>query len=195
MGFLSFLFGGRAPLPVPPPQAPPEITAECEEDGFVDLGFAITAAERLADGAVALHAAGVHRGQAVGLTVVLSAAWRAGALGPKVPLVTYTGTVTYRSAGAPSDALMRALDELYGTRLGATALRPETVFTGISLDGEPGDPGKGPVKLKLFYETGGDDGYAELYTNLDLARGILQIHEKDPDYRAPIVRALAGGLG
>jgi hypothetical protein len=92
MGLLSFLFGACS-KPQPPTKAPPEITADSEDGGFVDLGFAIRSRETLPDGSHALHAYGVHHGREVGITVVLGTQWKAGSLGPDVPLVTYRGTV------------------------------------------------------------------------------------------------------
>ena len=192
MGLLSFLFGACSkPQPTQPPAKPsPEITADSEDGGFVDLGFAIRSRETLPDGSQVLHAYGVHHGREVGITIVLGTQWKAGSLGPDVPLVTYRGTVTYRSLGAPSDALLQILDQLYATKLQPTTIRPTTTFTAISLGGEPADLTKGPTKIKLFFESDAEDRYAELYTNIDLANGVLQIHEKDPEYRSALIKAL-----
>jgi len=66
----------------------------------------------------------------------------------------------------------------------------ETQFTGISLEGDPRDLAKGPVKIKLFFESGGQDDYAELFTNIELAARRLEVREKDEEYRKPVVRAL-----
>jgi hypothetical protein len=65
-----------------------------------------------------------------------------------------------------------------------------TSFTGITLEGNPGDLPGGPVKIKLFHDKGGEDRYAELYTNIDLATRKLVILEKDEDYRRRIIQAL-----
>jgi hypothetical protein len=126
------------------------------------------------------------------MTVILGPEWKKGSLGPNVPLVTYRGTITIRTLGAPSDALIEVLDGLYATKLQPTKMRPRTTFTGITLAGEPADLGKGPTKIKLFFEAEAENSYAELFTNIDLAKGVLQIHEKDPDYRSAIIYALRG---
>ncbi len=192
MGLLSFLFGScsKPQPPQPPVQPLPEITADSEDGSFVDLGFAIRSRESLPDGSEALHAYGVYHGREVGITVVLGTSWKSGTLGTEVPLVTYTGTVTYHSLGAPSDALLQTLDQLYATKLQPTVIRPATTFAAISLGGEPANLTKGPVRIKLFFESDDEDRYAELYTNIDLANGVLQIHEKDPDYRSALIKAL-----
>jgi hypothetical protein len=55
------------------------------------------------------------------------------------------------------------------------------------------------VKLKLFYEPAGatdeeyDEGYAEVYLNIDVAARKIELAEKDEEYRAPLVRALGAG--
>ena len=41
-------------------------------------------------------------------------------------------------------------------------------FTGISLEGNPGTPRSGPLKMKLFFESEDEKEYAEAYLNLDL---------------------------
>jgi len=104
--------------------------------------------------------------------------------------VTYRGIVTYRSTGADSDAFIQVLDELYGTKVGPKAMGRETQFTGISLEGDPRDLAKGPVKIKLFFESDKEDAYAELFTNIELAAHRLEVREKDESYRLPVLRAL-----
>ncbi len=48
-------------------------------------------------------------------------------------------------------------------------MRTDTVFAGLSLEGDPNDLAKGAVKIKLFYESDKEDEYAELFTNIELA--------------------------
>ena len=166
----------------------PEISNPADT-GWHDLTFRIQHVGRLPDGTQLVRAAGSHRGVPVAFAVLLGSAWKAGSLGPNLP--TYTGTVTVRSLGAPSNQLLRALDEIYGTRRHAQTMRPRTEFSVITLEGDPRRLSAGPVKLKLFFES--DDGtqYAELYLNIDRGQSTLELAEKDPDYRAAIVRALS----
>jgi hypothetical protein len=199
MGIFSFLLGSRSkqrtqpPPGRPPPPPPPQPPAPDDQGGFVDLDLEIRFQQELPDGSRTLHAFTTVLGREIGLAVVLGATWEAGSLGPDVPLATYQGTVTYQSLGAPSDAFVRVLDRLYGTRLGPARMRPSTVFTGVSLGGEPHDLEKGPTRIKLFHESDDEELYAELFTNIDLARGVLEIHEKDPDYRPAMLKALRAG--
>lgn len=168
---------------------PPEVTSE-EEGGFHDLVFYIQEHKRLPDGSQSIRGAGTHKGRPLGLDVVLGPTWQSGSLGKDIPLVTYRGIVTYRSTGADSDAFVQVLDELYGTKLSPKGMGREIQFTGISLEGDPRDLAKGPVKIKLLFESGVQDDYAELFTNIELAARRLEVHEKDEEYRSPVVRAL-----
>jgi hypothetical protein len=202
MSIFSFLFGGCGKQPKvqqSQPQAesnssvqldkPPEVTSESEE-GFHDLVFYIQDYKKLDDGTQTIRASGIYKGQKIGLDVVLGANWKAGSLGKDVPLVTYQGVVTYRSIGTESDLVLKVVDELYGTKLNPNTMKTEIRFTGISLGGDPRDLAKEPVKIKLFYEEGGDDGYAELFQNIEIATHKIYINEKDESYRPMIVKAL-----
>jgi hypothetical protein len=209
MGIFSFLFGGCGKQPTPSPQpsakvqtstakiqspkplaAPPEITSEEEAEGFHDLVLFIQEYKRLPDGSQSIRGSGTHKGRPVGLEVVLGPSWKAGSLGKDIPLVTYVGIVTYRSTGVDSDALVQVLDELYGTKVGPKAMGRETQFAGITLEGDPRDLAKGPVKLKLFFESDNQEDNVELYTNIELGARRLEVQEKDDGYRSPIIRAL-----
>jgi hypothetical protein len=202
LSFLSFLFGGcgRGEKPQAPRaeaaarrsvrlDKPPEITSE-SGDGFHDVIFYIREHKRLADGTQIIRGSGLHKGRPLGLEVALSPIWQASSLGKGLPLATYRGTVTYRSTGPDSDAFVQVLDDLYGTKLTPKAMGAEIRFTAITLGGDPRDLAKGPVKIKLFYESGGQADYAELYTNFELPARRLEIREKDEEYRPAVVKAL-----
>jgi hypothetical protein len=201
-GIFAFLFGGcgrqplsspqaRAPVqPSKPLVAPPEITSEEEEGGFHDLVFYIQEHKRQPDGSQSIRVSGIHKGRQLGLDVLLGPNWQSGSLGKSIPLTTYRGIVTYRSTGADSDAFVQVLDELYGTKIGPKSMGREVQFSGISLEGDPRDLARGLVKIKLFFESGGQDDYAELFTNIELAAHRLEVREKDEGYRSPVVKAL-----
>src|SRR5712671_386466 len=99
--------------------------------------------------------------------------------------------MNYRSVGPTSDAFVRVLDEVYGTKTKPKAMARDTTFAAISLGGDPRDLAKGPVQMKLFYEATDQDSYAELFTNIDSRLRRVEIREKDEEYRSPIVRALS----
>lgn len=169
----------------------PEITSESEE-GFVDLVFHVKEYNQLADGSQTIRAAGIHRGREVGFELVLGPTWKKGQFGKGIPLEMGQGMVSYRRVGPKSDVFLQILDELYRTQQNPRTMAADTSFTGVSLAGEPGNLTSGPVKIKLFYEQGCEDRYAELYTNIDLATGKLEVREKDEGYRSQVIQALRG---
>jgi hypothetical protein len=187
IGIFSIFFGScdrahHKPLP--------EITSQ-SEGGFNDLTFSIRSSEKMPDGSQALQAFGLHHGREVGLVVIIGPKWLKTSFSLDVPFSAYQGVVTYRSIGAESDALLQIMAELYGTALHPKAMRKERQFTGISLEGQPANLERGVTKIKLFYETDIEDQEAELFTDIDLQHAVLQINEKDPDYRKPIIDALS----
>ncbi len=175
--------------PAKPLTAPPEVTAE-EQEGFHDLIFYIQGQKQLPDGSQSIHGVGTYKGRQLGLEVVIGPTWKGASADKSLPLTIYSGSLSYHSTGGDSDAFVQALDELYGTKLSPKAMAKETQFTGMALEGNPAELGKGPVKIKTFFDDGNDKDYAELFTDVDLAAHRLEVHEKDEDYRAAVVKAL-----
>jgi hypothetical protein len=167
----------------------PEITSESEE-GFHDLVLAITEHRKLADGAQTILASGLYKGTKVSLEVYLHPSWQSRPFDADVPIKTYSGNLSIRSVGAESDLLLRAIDELYGTKQSPKAMNKTTDFTGICLGGNPQELSKEVVKIKSFFDSNSEDQYAEFFTNIDLNARKLYIREKDEEYRAAMVRAL-----
>lgn len=98
-----------------------------------------------------------------------------------------SGIVILRSLGEKSDMLLKALDEIYETKLSPARMVAQIELSAISLDGDPGDLDAGPAMIKLFNET---EEYAELFLNVSLQTKRMQLREKDPEYRESIVKGL-----
>ena len=168
----------------------PEIASH-SDTSWHDLSFRIQQLGNLPNGAQLLRIAGTYRGAPVALGVLLGPSWKKGRLSADVPLVIYSGTIELRSLGEQSDRLLAALDELYGTKQRAYKMSSRTEFAAMSLGGDPAHLRAAPVKLKLFFESDDESRYAELYLNIDMGTGTVELAEKDPDYRIAIVRALS----
>ena len=175
--------------PAKPLSGPPEVTAE-EEEGFHDLIFYVQEQKQLPDGSQSIRGAGTYKGRQLGLEVVLGQTWKGGTPSKDIPLTIYSGTLAYHSTGLESDAFVQVLDELYGTKLSPKGMAKETRFTGMALEGNPGDLSKGPVKIKTFFDNGKEGEHAEFFTDVNLAAHRLEMHEKDEEYRPAVVRAL-----
>ncbi|MBN2711162.1 MAG: hypothetical protein JXR97_01815 [Planctomycetes bacterium] len=188
MGIFAFIFGRGAPLSDQPEL--PEITSE-SEDGFVDLVFKVVDSNIQNDGNGWVEAYGVNEGRRVGLRVELIGPWKEGIIGADIQ--TFQGQIRYISVGEATDLLVQDMQKLYGSTIQADKMKSDGVlFTGITLGGNPAHTEIGSLKIKLFVESEDEDRYAELYTNIDITGKRLEIREKDPDYRDPVIRALAG---
>ncbi len=44
--------------------------------------------------------------------------------------------------------------------------------------------------MKFFFNTDDEKRYAEVFVNLELDNAVVQLHEKDPGYRLPLLRSL-----
>ena len=60
----------------------------------------------------------------------------------------------------------------------------------VGLASDPRLVKSNPVKMKLFFNPDSESNYAEVFLNLDLNTKVLQFHEKDPEYREPLLRTL-----
>jgi hypothetical protein len=188
------------------------------EEGFADCTFALERSWSEGGGTV-LRGVASHDGIRVSFHAVIARDWALVSFGPDVPITGYRGTVLLRSNGAESDAFLRALAAAYGVSAPGAAMAAETGFTAISLAGDPRSLKAGIVKMKLFFEPAAsersedtaaaadgdaaapddsaaleemeDDSYAEIYLNVDVAAGRMELLEKDEGYRKPVIRALS----
>jgi hypothetical protein len=169
----------------------PELAVQ-SEPGMRDLSFAITDYRPTPDGIQRLIVRGRFQGAPVEMKIALHPDWREQTL--EVPgLKAFKGIVEFQSMGPGSDALIRAIDASYETRLNPKRFVESTTVSALSIEGTPQAVNAGPTKLKLFFEGSSDQNYAEAYLHIDLSKARLELREKDPQYRARIVRTLSGG--
>jgi hypothetical protein len=165
----------------------PELTLGTEP-GFADMTLAVTTAT--SGSGLRYVATAQHGGQEVAISVELHGPWIAGRLDNDVNLVVCRGRVDLIRTDPRSDALVKVMDGLYGTALAAEQMASRVAFSAVSLAGDPAHPELGMVKLKLFHGDADSADHVELYLNLDTPQQRLQLREKDPDYRAAVVRTL-----
>ncbi|VWB53322.1 hypothetical protein BLA6863_02445 [Burkholderia lata] len=125
-------------------------------------------------------ARGVYQGRTVGLKVVFG-----------VRVGNGRG-MAYESIGRESDALLDAMATLYGQPLPSPHFAARVYGDMILLGGDLRSLRTSPVQAKVFlFAKGAQSSSAELYTNVDARRGVLEILEKDPGYRENVLAALA----
>jgi hypothetical protein len=97
------------------------------------------------------------------------------------------GRITYRSVGVASDALAQTLATLYKLPRNDATFASTVTADIIFLDANARE-----MAGKVFFAANGPESdYAELYTNIDKQRRVLEIHEKDPEYRRNVLKALS----
>jgi hypothetical protein len=170
-----------------------DLTAGSEE-GFADLCLKMNGLVREQDGKYRFEARAIHEGRHVAFAVTLGSVWDVQKL-EDMDEPLYWGEAQLSSLGNESDAFIQILDQLYETGFGALRMRRNVDFAAVSLAGDPRQLEREPLKMKLFFEADVDDLCAEFYLNCDAARSLVQFHEKDTDYRGPIILALTEATG
>ncbi len=161
------------------------------EKGFVDAEFSAQSIEDTAGGDVCVTAVAHAGADEVGFQVVIPRRWDPWK--PKnLDADWYRGVVVVRNFRADTEALVRVLANAYGKAAPAFAFT-EIHLTAISLGGDPRKVRTEPVKLKLFRESESEKEYAEIYLNFDLPKRLVELREKDPEYRSAVLRFLSEG--
>jgi len=165
------------------------------EEGFVDCIFSIRDLKSDKNFHY-FNLLAAYKGKTVGLAVNLVRE-----IGPGldsdmnlIPEHVYRQGVTFRSLGQASDDLITALGELYGQKGKPLRMVQEETFTMIALHKENTDLERHDVHMKIFgrdSESFGEDDYYESFFNVDLPNGFASWNEKDREYRAPLMKALA----
>ena len=86
--------------------------------------------------------------------------------------------------------LAHRLAELYELPIALGAMRSETKVAVVGLANDPKLLPDNPTHMKLFFENEDPERYAEVYVNIVAPEQRLELHEKDPDYRRPVLLAL-----
>ncbi len=99
--------------------------------------------------------------------------------------------VKFISIGQESDELINALSELYNEPIKKPFSKNIITATVFSLNQQDADFDKsGYYKFKLFFNDGGDENtYVEMFFNINTTEQIIELHEKDHDYRKPLLKA------
>jgi hypothetical protein len=162
-----------------PEQALREIAVSTPGTDFQELAFVITDAAPTGNG-TAIVASGLYRARPVSFRAVIDR--HAGQYADSA--------VRLESLGTTSDSFVSSLADVYGA--GAPRrMKAFAIFDAIPLEGDPANLGAGELQLKLFCRARTENQYCELYLNTNLRTGIVEIVEKDPEYR----RALLAWLG
>ena len=171
------------------------VLTQYSEEGFVDCIFKVD--DLRSDGDhYYFNLLASHSGERVGLAVKLLRHMAPG-FDAEMNLVrdhVYRAGVCFKSVGEISDRLVSAMAQLYGLSQGEMRMGSEETFTAIALHQADTDFEIHGVKLKLFGRDQGEfdeAAYYESFFNVDFANGYVSWNEKDPDYRAQLIRGMS----
>jgi hypothetical protein len=193
MGFFSFLFGCKNTDKIQQTNAQiklENITARLDpQEGWQDIFLKITS-DIKTDSSHIYIAEGLYNNKTVGVQIEVSSEIGAGIINGE--LEGYSGFVSnavqLTSIGQESDELVKALAELYDFPTNKGFTKETISTTAFSLNETPVNLDKnGYYKLKLFFGEDDENLYSELYLNINTEEKEIEIHEKDEEYREPII--------
>jgi hypothetical protein len=173
------------PAPAAAPSGSKIPAGHVSEYGFEDIDLPIT---RIVEGSglTRIVARGDIRGTIVGFEVDFPSTSRRPA--GQTPIAI--GSAEIRSLGAQSDRFIELLSRLYKIPAPSKTMLPAIRASVAGLEGDLAHVLAGVTMMKFFFDSGPENRYAEVFINVDPNRRVLEFHEKDPEYRKPLLLAL-----
>ena len=158
------------------------------EDEFVDITLPIADHEWSEDGSLSVIARGMIEGEQVGIEVHLAPGWKPQPI-EDTPITVYWGQGHIRSIGDASDAFLALLAREYSLP-NPGQMASGTAITMAGMDSDPSNLRSAPARIKIFFESGGEEAYGEAFVNIDLGSRVLEFRDKDPEYHEGILASL-----
>jgi hypothetical protein len=165
-----------------------DITSRTEE-GFSDV-FLTIVSDTKTDTSHIYITKGLYKGRTVGLQFEVKSMINAGIENghPSGSGLVDNG-VLLKSIGKESDEFVMAMSELYKFPTTKKFSKEVISTTAISLNDKPADLTKKDIyKFKLFFAEEDEMLYSELFFNINLIDGEIELPEKDQGYRKPLIK-------
>jgi len=188
MGFLDSIFGCGENIDLV------QLTANQDsEEGWKDLIFSITKREKLDDGFWSLTCKAKYKTEIVGLKINIMDGISAGIVNGEIDNTKFISrAVEFYSIGKESDKLIEVISELYGQPKSTKFADGKLISTVFPLNKRKAILEDGKFHFKLFFDKNDESNlYAEIFLNPDLKNGVVELNEKDEEYRANIVELLS----
>lgn len=168
-----------------------EITSRIDPtEGWSDIFLKITE-DTKTDTSHIYIAKGLYKDKIVGLKIEISSNIGAGIVNDELDGENgfVSNAVRLNSIGQESDELVKALAELYGQPTNKSFTKQVISTTAFSLNEKNVNlDNKDYYKLKLFFAEDNEDLYSEIYLNINTRKQEIEIHEKDEEYREPLIK-------
>jgi len=162
------------------------------EEGFVDVDLRISSLVKSPDGSFTIDVKSKVGKTPVAFRIVISNIWKKNPI-EKTDDFWYWGKGRFVSLGKETENFIEVMAQLYNVP-GSRLQKTEIDFVAVGLANDPSMLDVKATKMKVFFNSESDnqDLYSEVFVNIDPVKKILEFHEKDQDYREPLVRSLAG---
>jgi hypothetical protein len=168
-----------------------EITSRIDpEEGWIDIFLKITE-DTKTDTSHIYIAKGLYKNKTVGLQIEISSKIGAGIVDgkPDGKAGFVANAVQFKSIGQESDEFVKALAELYDQPTNKGFTKQTISTTAFSLNEKSFNLDKNDYyKLKLFFAEDDENLYSEIFLNINTEKREIEIHEKDEEYREPIIK-------
>lgn len=164
-----------------------------EEEGWKDLILTITKKKKLDNGFWSLICKAKYENQIVGLKINIADGIPAGIVNEEIDNTSFTKKgVEFYSIGKESDKLIEIISKLYGETKRKKFTSKKLTFTAFPLNKEKAILENGKFSFKLFFDENNEENlYAEFFLKPDFKNGIIELNEKDEEYRINIVKLLS----
>ena len=170
----------------------PELT-QFSEEGFVDFVFGITDLNFDDRGVCRIEAKAKHEKKIVGIGIGILPGMKPGIVNDEIDKSSFAKNgVAFWPLDSIGNELLRVWAELYGLPAPQAVMRDYSDFTTFALQGDPNELRRDYVKFKIFHDDANEhEEYFELYLHINLKGKCIAINEKDPEYRAFVIKGLS----
>jgi hypothetical protein len=186
MNFFKNIFGSRSNAILR------NITSnQIEEDGWQDLVFDITESNKIENKIWTFVCKAKHKDIIVGFRLFIIDKIEPGIVNDEIDETRFVQEgLSIIGIGEESDNFINVISSLYGIKSTQKFTKQKLLYTVFPLNDSVAKLEKGKFKFKVFYDDADEKRlYSEFYINIDLSKKILELNEKDKDYRENILKA------
>ncbi|MBN2275290.1 MAG: hypothetical protein JXK95_13225 [Bacteroidales bacterium] len=168
-----------------------EITSKSREN-YQDLIFNITD-KHLENNFWILTAKGQYKGTIAGIKIKFKNGLKPGLFEDgRIDNTSWAQkAVEMSTIGEESDNFVRIISELYGIKTEKAFTKKPIVFTCFSLNLETAILENGYYEFKLYFDDTNRSGlYTEIFLNMNLPEGYIEIPDKDPQHGEDFIKAM-----